>query len=169
MNVRMRFAIGLGVLGFGLFPAQAAPPAPPAFPAATQVPDMAVKSSHSDPFTKGQTGATYSVTVSNVGSGPSNGTVTVEDTVPTGLSATGFVGDGWSCKIGIGAPNCSRSDVLAAGAAYPVITLTVNVGNSAQSSVTNVVVVSGGGETNTGNDTDSDLTTINPASGATSR
>src|SRR5260221_4911715 len=45
---------------------------------------------------------------------------------------------------------------------YPAITLTVNVSNSAAASITNTVAVSGGGETNTSNDTASDATTVTP-------
>jgi hypothetical protein len=50
--------------------------------------------------------------------------------------------------------------VLAAGASYPPITLTVNVAGSAPASVTNVATVAGGGETNPSNDTASDPTII---------
>src|SRR5207244_2993616 len=42
------------------------------------------------------------------------------------------------------------------------ITLTVNVASNAAASVTNTATVSGGGETNTSNDTATDVTTINP-------
>jgi hypothetical protein len=55
---------------------------------------------------------------------------------------------------------CSRSDALAAATSYPAITLTVNVAANAPASVTNSAAVSGGGETNTGNDTVDDPTTI---------
>ena len=51
--------------------------------------------------------------------------------------------------------------MLAAGQSYPPITLTVNVASTAPASVTNTATVSGGGETNTANNTASDVTTIN--------
>jgi uncharacterized repeat protein (TIGR01451 family) len=137
-------------------------PTPPAPPTPPPAPDLTVTSSHSGAFTQGQTGA-YTITVSNVGAGPTSGAVTVEDTVPTGLTATTMAGDGWTCEVGVGSPNCTRSDVLAAGASYPAITLTVNVAANAPSSVTNVVTVSGGGEVNTGNDTYNDPTSISAA------
>ena len=41
---------------------------------------------------------------------------------------------------------CTRSDALAGGASYPVITVTVNVDSSAAGSVTNSASVSGGGD-----------------------
>jgi uncharacterized repeat protein (TIGR01451 family) len=124
-----------------------------------QLPDLTISKSHSGNFTQGQTGATYSITATNSGSSPTSGTVTVTDTLPAGLTATAITGSGWSCVLGT--LTCTRSDALAAGASYPAITLTVNVANNAAASVTNSVSVSGGGETNTGNNTASDPTTIN--------
>ncbi|MDQ6653868.1 MAG: hypothetical protein M3Y84_14140, partial [Acidobacteriota bacterium] len=58
---------------------------------------------------------------------------------------------------------CTRSDVLAAGASYSPITVTVTVANNAPASVTNSVSVSGGGETNASNNTANDPTTIDAA------
>ena len=66
----------------------------------------------------------------------------------------------WSCTLAT--LICARSDALTAGASYPAITVTVNVAGNAPASATNTVVVSGGGELNTANDTASDITTINP-------
>jgi hypothetical protein len=54
---------------------------------------------------------------------------------------------------------CTRSDVLPASTSYPPITLTVNVAGNA-SNVVNTATVSGGGETNTGNNSASDGTTV---------
>src|ERR1044072_6680910 len=125
----------------------------------TQLPDLTIAKSRSGNFTQGQTGATYSITVSNSGSAATSGTVTVTDTLPTGLTATAISGTGWSCVLGT--LTCTRNDALAAGSSYPVITLTVNVANNAAASVTNSVSVSGGGQTNTTNDTATDPTTIN--------
>ena len=49
----------------------------------TQLPDLTIAKSHAGNFTQGQTGAAYTITASNVGSGPTSGTVTVTD-VDTG-------------------------------------------------------------------------------------
>ena len=49
---------------------------------------------------------------------------------------------------------------VAAGTAAPPITLSVIVNPNAPASVTNSVTVSGGGETNTANDTASDVTAV---------
>src|SRR6185503_2404405 len=125
----------------------------------TQLPDLTISKSHSGNFTQGQVGATYSIVVTNSGSAANSGTVTVTDTLPAGLTATGISGTGWSCVLGT--LTCTRSDALAAGSNYPVITLTVTVANNAAASVTNSSSVSGGGQTNTSNDSDTDPTTIN--------
>jgi len=103
---------------------------------------------------------TYSITVGNSGNGPTSGTVTVTDTIPTGLTATAMAGSGWTCTQPAGP--CTRSDVLPAGGTYSAITVTVNVAGNAPASVTNTATVSGGGETNTANDTATDPTTILP-------
>jgi uncharacterized repeat protein (TIGR01451 family) len=124
-----------------------------------QLPDMTIAKSHTGNFTQGQTGATYTVTATNSGFAATSGTVTVADTLPAGLTATAISGTGWTCVLGT--LTCTRGDALAAGASYPAITVTVNVANNAASSVANSVSVSGGGQTNTGNDTATDPTTIN--------
>src|SRR5262249_53098305 len=84
-------------------------------------------------------------------------------TLPTGLSPTsadnGTV-NGWSVTFSGQTVTASRSNTLAANASYPTLTVTVAVANNAPSSVTNTAKVSGGGETNTGNDSASDPTSI---------
>jgi uncharacterized repeat protein (TIGR01451 family) len=127
----------------------------------TPEPDLTITKTHAASFTQGQTGATYTITVSNPGSGPSSGAVTVTDTLPAGLTPTAAVGTGWTCNPPSGQTvTCTRSDALAAGASYPVITLSVNVANNAASSLTNTVTVSGGGDVDPGNNTATDNTTV---------
>jgi len=126
-------------------------------------PDLTISKSHTGNFIQGQTGATYTITVSNGGSASTTGTVTVTDTVPSDLTATSITGTGWACTQPAGP--CTRSNALAAGSSYPTLTLTVNVAGNAPSSVTNTATVSGGGETNTSNNTANDPTTINPITG----
>ena len=136
------------------------------FPASSlsPTPDLTVAKQHTGNFTQGQTGATYTITVSNSGTGPTTGTVTLTETVPGGLTATSMLGNGWSCTQPAGP--CTRTDALAAGSSYPPITLTANVSGTAAFVVTNTVAVSGGGETNTSNDQASDPTMVQ-ASGPT--
>jgi uncharacterized repeat protein (TIGR01451 family) len=122
-------------------------------------PDLTITKSHTGNFTEGQTGANYSITVTNSGSANSSGTVTVTDTLPAGLTATAISGTNWTCVLGT--LTCTRSNALAPGLSYPAITVTVNVANNAPASVTNTANVSGGGEFLTSNDTANDLTTVN--------
>jgi hypothetical protein len=125
--------------------------------------DLAITKTHTGNFSRGQTGATYTITVSNIGNGPTIGTVSVTDTLPNvnnTLVATDISGTGWTCDLP--SLTCTRSDVLAGGASYPAITLTVNVPQNIRANVTNTATVSGGGETNTSNNTATDPTHIGP-------
>ncbi len=125
----------------------------------TGVPVLSITKAHSGSFTPGQSGAVYTVQVSNsAGSSPTSGTVTVTDTLPAGLTLVSMSGNGWTCP---GGPTCTRSDVLAGGASYPSIAVTVNVAPDAPSVVTNQVSVSGGGST-TANASDPTTIALHP-------
>ena len=127
----------------------------------TPGPVWAVTATHAGTFSKGQTGATYTVTVANtLWTDQTSGNVAVTETMPTGLALVSMSGTGWNCTPG--ALTCTRTDPLAAGASYPVITVTVNVAAAASPWVTNSVTVSGGGLATA---TASDLTTITSAVG----
>jgi len=121
--------------------------------------DLSILKSHSTDFKAGRQG-TFSVVVSNAPTaGPTSGLVTVNDIMPAGLTATAASGTGWTCTIGpVG--SCTRSDVLAAGASYPAITLTVNVAADVSASVINTAVVSGGGDASPANNSSSDTVTV---------
>ncbi len=125
------------------------------------VPDLTVAVSHTGSFISPQIGATYTITVSNVGTGDTSALVTVDDRLPSGLFATSISGTNWNCTL---SPlECSRGDVLTAGTSFEPITLTVNVGPNVPSSVTNTATVSGGTESNTANNSASDPTQVVPA------
>jgi uncharacterized repeat protein (TIGR01451 family) len=121
--------------------------------------DLTITKTHTGSFTQGQVGATYTLTATNSGAGATNGTVTVVDTLPVGLTATAISGTGWTCTLAT--LTCTRSDALAVGASYPSITITVTVASNAAPSVTNSATVSGGGEATTTNNSTTDLTNIN--------
>src|SRR5207244_725950 len=97
--------------------------------------------SHSGSFVQGQSGAQYTLTATNGGTGATSGTVTVTDTLPTGLTATALSGTGWNCTLDT--LTCTRSDALGAGLSYPAILLTVDLAANAPSSVTNSATVTG--------------------------
>ncbi|HVV95819.1 MAG TPA: Ig-like domain-containing protein [Rhodanobacteraceae bacterium] len=126
--------------------------------------DLVLTKTHVGSFTQGQSGATYTLTASNIGGAATSGTVTVTDMLPAGLTATAMAGTGWICSVAP-TPTCTNSNVVAAGASYQPITLTVDVAADATTNITNTATVSGGGETNTANDTVDDPTTITPAGG----
>ncbi len=108
-------------------------------------PSLTITSAHTDPFTQGQSNATYTLTVANAANaGPTGGTVTVMETPGSGLIPVGLSGSGWTCT----GTSCTRSDSLPTGAAYPPITVTANVAINAPASTANAATVSGGGSFN---------------------
>src|SRR5262249_49935600 len=110
-------------------------------PILSSTPSLKIAKSHSGSFAQGQNGI-YSVVVSNSNTtGPTSGTITVLESLPQGFTLTSMSGNGWNCS----GSQCSRADVLATGAAFDAITVTVHVAIDAPASVTNQVSVSGGG------------------------
>ncbi|MFN8582294.1 MAG: hypothetical protein U0163_15140, partial [Gemmatimonadaceae bacterium] len=124
-----------------------------------EAPDLTIAKSHTGNFVRGQQ-ATYSLTVSNVGSAPSSGTITVTDVLPTGLSFVSATGSGWSCSAAASTVTCTSAGPVAAGGALPSVTLTLDVASTAPSTVTNTATVAGGSDSNGSNNSASDPTTI---------
>src|SRR5438309_9078151 len=125
------------------------------------VPDLTIAMSHTGNFARPQSGATYTITVSNSGGADTSALMIMNDTLPAGLTATDLSGVNWNCTL---SPlQCTRGDVLFAGSSFEPITLTVNVAPNAASSVTNAATVSGGAEANTANDSASDVTQVDAA------
>jgi uncharacterized repeat protein (TIGR01451 family) len=123
-------------------------------------PDMTVAKSSAGTFTRGLT-ASYMVTASNISPyGPSSGTVTVNDTLPVGLTPTGASGTGWSCSVVSQTVSCTEVTALPGNSSYPPITVTANVAQTAPSTVTNTAIVSGGGEINLTNDTGTNVAAV---------
>jgi uncharacterized repeat protein (TIGR01451 family) len=123
-------------------------------------PDVTLAKSHVGTFTRGLT-ASYTIPVSNVSPyGATSGTVTVNDTLPLGLTPIGAGGSGWSCSVVSQTVSCTDSTVLAPTSSYPSITITANVAQTAPSTVTNIATVSGGSEVNFANDTAADPASV---------
>ncbi|MEZ4737108.1 MAG: hypothetical protein R3E79_59270 [Caldilineaceae bacterium] len=121
-------------------------------------PDLTITKTHAGDFTLGQPSAQYTITVQNVGSSATSGSVTVADELPTGLTAIAFTGSGWTCTL---MPlHCTRSDPLAPGAAYPALVLTVAVTDNAPEALINRVTVTGGNDANLTNNSATDLTLL---------
>ncbi|MCX6385131.1 MAG: hypothetical protein NTV40_00600 [Solirubrobacterales bacterium] len=86
---------------------------------------------------------TFALTVTNQGTLPTVGTVTVGDFSDGGFTGVYTMsGSGWTCPSSHSP--CTRSDVLAPGASYPPITVVSNY--TLGSSVLNTGGVSGGGQ-----------------------
>jgi uncharacterized repeat protein (TIGR01451 family) len=122
------------------------------------VPDLTITKIHHEKFFQGETGANYTIIVTNIGTAPTSGPVTVTDTLPSQLIATAISGLGWLCDLPT--LTCTRSDLLTTAASYAPILLMVDVANGAPAWVTNVAAVSGGGDAIASNNTASDLTAI---------
>jgi len=110
-------------------------------PCSISSPAFTITKTHTGNFSQGQAGAAYTIGVSNSGTAPTIGTVTLADALPAGLTLVAMSGAGWTCQ----SASCTRNDPLAAGAAYPAVTVLVNVSGSAQAGITNQANVSGGG------------------------
>jgi uncharacterized repeat protein (TIGR01451 family) len=122
-------------------------------------PDLTVSMFRGTPLAQGQGFASYFLLVHNVGTVATSGTITVVDTLPTGLTATTMSGSGWTCTLTSPPLTCTRSDALAPGGSF-AINLFVSVDHDAPVSVMNSVTVSGGGEINTTNDSDSNTAAV---------
>jgi uncharacterized repeat protein (TIGR01451 family) len=128
-----------------------------------EAPNLAITKTHSGTFTRGQTGAVWTITVSNVGFGPTVGTVTVVDTLPNVQNPpvpTALSGTGWTCTLAT--LTCTRADALPSGSSYPAITLTVNIPKNIQNNFTNKATVSGGGDVDPTNNTATDSVSLGP-------
>jgi uncharacterized repeat protein (TIGR01451 family) len=135
-------------------------------------PDLIISKTHEGNFSAGLSGI-YTITVTNVGTGPTTDTITVVDTLPVDFTFDSFAGgaDGWACAVTDPGPpqvvTCTRSDVLShTGTTSTVITLTITVGAGvADGEYINTVTVATAGELSTDNNSDTDPTTVGPPSG----
>jgi len=134
------------------------------WPSSSKPPMLSISKTHIGTFSQGQQNAPYSVTVSNAANaGPSSGTVTVTDNLPSGLALVTMVGSGWACSVN----HCSRSDVLSPGANFPPIAVSVNVSSNAGSPQVNQVSMSGGGSGNSNAVDPTIITVVIPPAAAT--
>ncbi len=121
-------------------------------------PDLRIVKSHQGAIRAGQSGVTYSIGVTNIGTAVTFGTVTVTDALPAGMTLVSMAGAGWNCSPATA--SCVRSDELAANAVYPAVLVTVNVPATANGPISNSARVSGGGDVNSANNSASDTATV---------
>ncbi len=94
-------------------------------------------------FTRGGSGV-YTITPKNSGNASTSGSVTVQITLPTGITCTSLSGSGWTTNKNT--LICTRSSVLAPSASYPPISCAVSVSRFASTGTFNASsTVSGGG------------------------
>ncbi|WLT40264.1 DUF11 domain-containing protein (plasmid) [Synechocystis sp. B12] len=120
-----------------------------------------VKSDSADPVVAGAA-LSYQLDVANAGPSAAS-TVTVSDTLPSGYTATAASGTGWSCSIAGQNISCTRPS-LAVGSA-PAITITGTAPTTAGTILNTASVSSPETDSNPGNNTDSETTTIAAAAG----
>ncbi|HEY2499791.1 MAG TPA: hypothetical protein VGK24_22240 [Candidatus Angelobacter sp.] len=130
-----------------------------------EAPDLAITKTHIGTFHRGQTGAQYVITVSNIGFGPTVGTVTVVDNLPVignphNIVPTDLSGTGWTCVLAT--LTCTRADALPSGSSYPTVTMTVDIPSNIPNNFTNTATVTGGGDVNPTNNTASDPVSLGP-------
>ena len=97
---------------------------------------------------------TYTLTITNSGSANTNGTITVVDVLPSGMSIAdnvGFTpgganGANWSCVSASDVITCTSSTAIAGGGGTSVFSFTVNVNSDATGSLVNKAKVGGGGD-----------------------
>lgn len=128
-------------------------------------PDLTVDKVGPASFAIDSTGQ-YTITVTNIGAAPTSGTITVTDTLPAQLTYVSGTGtSGFTCtgtQTAGATVTCTTSTVIAVSG---TATITLNVTPNTQGvSVINTATVSGGGEFNTANNSDS--TGAIPISGA---
>ena len=129
------------------------PPAPP---------DLTINLQHADPFTLGQPGL-YTITVANPGGSATSGNITVTDPMVTGmtLETATIAAANWNCSASTSANlSCTFSGSLPQAGGSSTIQFHVDLTAAGGYLLTNVATVAGGGETDTSNDTATDLTTI---------
>ena len=119
----------------------------------TPGPDLAIIKNADQAKVKAGDTLTYTLTVANVGDGPTTGTTTVTDTIPDGLDLVSVsAGSGWSCSTSGRSITCTYAGIVAVGQTLPDITVVTTVNDTAVGSVINTGVVDTPGDTNPLND-----------------
>ena len=115
----------------------------------TPGPDLAIVKQADLAKVKAGDTLTYTLSVSNVGDGPTTGTVAVFDTVPSGLDLVSVSGTNWACSNSGADITCTwEGGVVNPGDVLPDITVVTTVNSTASVVVVNTGVVSTPGDTN---------------------
>ena len=122
------------------------------------LPDLAIIKAHAAPFSVGSTGV-YTISVTNVGRGPTTSTITVTDTLPTGLTYISAVGSLWTCADVGQIVTCTTPQVIQGGGTTS-ITLSVAVAAAAIPNTVNIATVKTAGDNDPSNDRATDPTAV---------
>jgi uncharacterized repeat protein (TIGR01451 family) len=128
------------------------------FTVANPFPDLEIVGAHNGTFAAGFD-ETYSITIRNLGGMPTTGAITVNDTLPDGLTFVSAAGAGWSCSAAGSNLSCTNPSLLAPDETTS-FTLTVAVDSSAAPGVTHTVRVSTAGDLSLSNNTHSENTPV---------
>jgi uncharacterized repeat protein (TIGR01451 family) len=109
------------------------------------VPKLSLAKSSNGPWVVQQSGAVYSLVVSNNGTATTSGIITVSDSLPNGVSASSGSYAGWNCTVSGQDVACTNSAAIAVGSASTV-SLPVTIAAAAVPGVTNNASVGGGGD-----------------------
>ena len=117
-------------------------------------PDLAILKTADKDKVKAGDALTYTLSVSNVGAGPTTGAVTVTDTIPSGLDPVSVDGgSAWDCALSGRDVSCVyNGGAVQPGVTLPDITIVTTVNDTAVAQVVNTGVVSTPGDTNPLND-----------------
>ncbi|MCO5328005.1 MAG: DUF11 domain-containing protein [Solirubrobacterales bacterium] len=121
--------------------------------------DLAISKSHSGQLTAGGS-ATYDIDVDNEGTAATQGAATVTDTLPSGLTYSGFTGDDWDCSATGQVVTCDHPAGIPAGGSASSLKLRVHVAASAGYQITNTASVSTPDDVASANNSDDDTSGV---------
>lgn len=123
-------------------------------------PDLIVTKTHTGNFLEGSAG-TFTITVTNIGTGPTTAPITVTDTLVAQLAFVSASGTGWDCSASAGQNvSCTHPGPVAQGNSLPPITVTVNPPVGAAGAYNNTATVTTTDDSNNGNNTGSDTVVV---------
>lgn len=130
-----------------------------------RAPDLAIHKTASAASTRPGRTLTYTLTVRNVGAGPTTSTVTVTDVAPATLRPIAASGTGWSCDVAGQTVTCTwTGGAVAPGQRLPAITVTTTVRAGASGTIRNTGVVSTPGDHDRRNDRSTATTRVRAVS-----
>jgi uncharacterized repeat protein (TIGR01451 family) len=125
-----------------------------------QAADLSLLMARDGPLVAGANVA-YTLTVGNGGPLTHSGTVTVVDTLPSGLTYSSATGTGWSCGSVGQTVTCTSSTAINSGASAAALTINAAVSAGASGTLTNSATVTGTIlDTNSANNTATDSGTV---------